>query len=300
LYGETVVGGPADSGTIFELSPNSTGGWTEAILYAFKGAPDGREPSGGLAFDASGNLYGTTFYGGTGNAENCIPILGCGTVFELSPMAGSGWTETVLYNFTASADGNWPSCSLVFDTSGNLYGTASNGGDYGAGTVLRLSPSSGGWTLAVLYSFTDASGEGQRPEAGLLFDHLGNLYGTTAYSVGGNGAVFELSPPSTGTVWQETVLHSFTNADGYLPDSGLIMDRWGSLYGTSRGLGFGPATAFKLNHSSAGWTFGVLHNLPGDSWAPLIRDAAGNLYGTTQNGGQRAGSGTVFELSPVK
>jgi uncharacterized repeat protein (TIGR03803 family) len=189
LFGETVVGGPADSGTVFELSPNSTGGWTETILYAFKGAPDGREPSGGLVFDASGNLYGTTFYGGTGNSVNCISIFGCGTAFELSPSAG-GWIETVLYDFTASTDGNWPSCALIIDNSGNLYGTASRGGNYGAGTVFQLSPSSDGWTFAALYSFTDASGEGQDPEAGLLLDHVGNLYGTTVYSVGGNWCSF--------------------------------------------------------------------------------------------------------------
>lgn len=293
LYGETALGGPGIYGTIFELSPNSSGGWAETILYSFTGGADGNGPSGGLIFDDAGNLYGTTRSGGIQN-PSCVEA--CGTVFELSPNSNGGWTETVLYAFTGLSDLEAPLSGVVFDAAGNLYGTTS----VGNGVVFQLSPSSSGWAFNIIFGFGGSTG--YSPQGNLVFDKAGNLYGTTGFvgPDGPYGAVWELSPPTTGTLWQPTVLHSFTNNnDGSLPLAGLIIDSWGNLYGTTRGF-LGSPTAFRLNHLKTGWTFGLLHFLPGWPLAPLARDAAGNLFGTTYNGGLRSGLGCVFELSSVK
>jgi uncharacterized repeat protein (TIGR03803 family) len=194
LYGTTREGGAFDSGTVFELSPNPGGTWTETVLYSFTGATgttDGNDPAGGVIFDAAGNLYGMTEAGGgSGN----------GVVFELSPNPGGTWTETVLYSFQGGHDGSAPNLStLTFDKAGNLYGETAFGGSdrcsgSGCGTVFELSPTGGGsWTESVVYRFQ--STDGSSPWRGLVFDAAGNLYGTTllggAY---GQGTVFELKP----------------------------------------------------------------------------------------------------------
>jgi uncharacterized repeat protein (TIGR03803 family) len=199
LYGTTLEGGDygcsaSGCGTVFELTPTAGGGWTETVLLNFNGS-DGSGPQAGLIFDAAGNLYGTTVGGGT----NCPPF-GCGTVFELTPTAGGGWTEKVLHSFGNGTDGANPFAGLIFDAAGNLYGTTYGGGTYrcgasGCGTAFELTPAAGGsWTETVLYSFSRGN-DGFEPEAGLIFDSAGNLYGTTA--VGGTydgGTVFELTP----------------------------------------------------------------------------------------------------------
>ena len=236
LYGATTDGGafgcaPTQCGTVFQVAPPLKNGdpWTETVLYVFKGnsSGDGNTPAGGVVIDGSGNLYGTTAYGGTGNCVLVGETVGCGTVFELSPPAqkGGAWTETVLYSFQGGKDGYLPSGDLVFDSKGNLYGATQYGGGYGScnapfypncGTVFELSPpqtKGGAWTEQVLYSFKGTSaaavlGDGANPNGGLLLDSKGAIYGTTSvgginsisctsypYYFVGCGTVFKLSPP---------------------------------------------------------------------------------------------------------
>jgi uncharacterized repeat protein (TIGR03803 family) len=308
LYGTTLGGGAQGLGTVFQLTPNKNGGWAEHVLHSFCSrtyCADGANPFAGLIFDQAGNLYGTTSGGGA-HGNN-----GGGTVFRLAPSQNGGWTESVLYSFCSlanCADGAAPAAGLIFDQAGNLYGTTPSGGAHNnGGTVFQLAPNqNGGWTEHTLYSFCSQARctDGLWPFAGLTFDQVGNLYGTT--SRGGahsQGTVFQLTPKRNGS-WAEHVLHSFcpTNcADGAIPAAGLIFDQAGNLYGTT---GFGGAhdwgIAFQLTPNQNGWTEHVLHNfccaygvLPA---AGLIFDLAGNLYGTTSKGTQ--GWGTTFQLTP--
>ena len=131
LYGTTEAGGVYGYGTVFELTPNSDGSWTETVLYSFTGGTDGQGPFAGVIFDTIGNLYGTTTSGGE---------YGDGTVFTLTPNSGGGWTETVIYNFTGGNDGYEVVGGVTFDGAGNLYGTATQGGASGNGDVYELSP----------------------------------------------------------------------------------------------------------------------------------------------------------------
>jgi uncharacterized repeat protein (TIGR03803 family) len=331
FYGTTNQGGihqtcyeETSCGTVFELSPREGGGWTEQVLHSFGGGTDGVYPEAGLIMDGAGNLYGTTYQGGI--HQTCYGNTTCGTVFELSPREGGGWTEQVLHSFADGTDGAYPTGSLITDTAGNLYGTTPWGGihcdPYGCGTVFELSPrEGGGWTERLLHSFGEGN-DGIGPAAGLIFDAAGNLYGTT--SGGGihsfcdegtcGGTAFELSPRDGGG-WTEKVLHSFGEEDGSNPASGLIFDSAGNLYGTTPYGGIHPAcgtdtacgTAFELMpREGGGWTEKTLHsfgfhgdddgNTPFDA---LIMDRAGNLYGTTGLGGIY-GSGTVFEITPAE
>src|SRR5664279_2548239 len=186
----------------------ATSTWAAAedtVLHSFSNnGTDGIVPDGGVIFDAAGNLYGTTAGGGTYSK---------GTVFELTPTAGGGWTEKVLYSFNGNGtDGYAPYSGLVFDAAGNLYGTTEVGGTFNYGAVFELTPAAGGtWTEQVVYSFANNGTDGTVPKAGVIFDAAGNLYGTT--SQGGTytlGALFELTPAAGGT-WTEQVLHSFGN-----------------------------------------------------------------------------------------
>jgi uncharacterized repeat protein (TIGR03803 family) len=253
LYGTTLAGGEngcdhdlaQSCGTVFELSPNGSGGWTETLLYSFPSVGEGSEgyqPSPGLVFDQSGNLYGTTEQGGAGT---CVGSGGCGTVFELSPNGSGSWTETLLHSFQGNSDGQVPLAGVIFDQSGNLYGTAEEGGAYDSGVVFKLSPNgSGGWTEIILYSFGTSTGYNVNPAAGLIFDSAGDLYSTTANGgtgtncgVAGCGTIFELSPDGSGA-WTETILYSFQGGnDGDRPASGVIFDQSGHLYGTTSGGG---------------------------------------------------------------
>ncbi len=203
------------------------------MLYSFPGGSGGGYPFAGLIFDSAGNLYGTTRYDGSS---------GWGVVFELTPRANDQWVETVLYSFTGGADGSTPYAGLIFDGAGNIYGTTSAGGNLtctylpdSCGVVFELTPSaSGPWIETILYSFTGGS-DGANPNAGLIFDSGGNLYGTTLY--GGNqnndGVVFALTPSASGQ-WTETVLQAFTGGnDGARPYDGLILDSANNLYGTA-------------------------------------------------------------------
>jgi uncharacterized repeat protein (TIGR03803 family) len=239
LYGTTYLGGIGD-GTVFELTPEADGRWTEKVLHRFnntEGRPDGANPSASLVFDGAGNLYGTTAMGGSGYCNDP-----CGTVFELIRKTGGGWTEKVPHNFTDNGkDGFNPWAGLTLDASGNLYGTTAYGGTgpcmYGCGTVFELTPGAdGGWTEKVVHNF---NANGNYPYDSVIFDASGNLYGTTGY--GGNdacgygcGAVFELTPKAGGG-WTAKILHSFNyqRKDGYFPQGGLIFGTGGNLYGTT-------------------------------------------------------------------
>jgi hypothetical protein len=362
LYGTTVRGGTLNNGTAFKLTPPAGGGgqWTKTLLHSFSGQPDGIYPYAGLVFDSSGALYGTTVFGGT--------LDNYGTVYQLTPPSSGGtlWTETVLYRFTGGADGANPTYTgkLVFDRSGALYGTTQNGGNYGYGTVYKLTPPPGGtmWSLTTLYSFMGGS-DGRNPISGVIFDRDGALYGaahrgtsgystvykltppptggtpwtaTVVYAVGaipaegalvfddegalygttqpvgpGNwGTVYKLLPPASGgTQWTKLVLHTFTGgdftggADGSEPFGALILDQRGALYGTTRGGGLGYGTVYKVTPISGGtlWKETVLHSFGSSQfdgvnpWAGLVSDRSGTLYGTTAGGGN-PGYGTVFAV----
>jgi uncharacterized repeat protein (TIGR03803 family) len=301
LYGTTVMGGSENGGTVFETSPNGSGGWTTRVLYNFGiSGTDGQQPYAGLIFDGAGNLYGTTSAGGSE---------GYGTVFELTPNGSGGWREVTLHNFgIAYTDGIYPYAGLIFDGSGNLYGTTSKGGSEGHGTVFEMTPNgSGGWTEMVLHNFGITGTDGMGPYADLIFDAAGNLYGTTALGGSeGEGTVFEMTPNGSGG-WTERVLHNFGigDADGLYSYAGLIFDSAGNLYGTTAGGGSADdGTVFEMtSNGSGGWTERVLHNfgISGTDgmgpYAGLIFDAAGNLYGTTALGGSE-GEGAVFEMTP--
>lgn len=299
-YGTTVTGGAYGYGTVFELMPNRSGGWTEITLHDF--SDDGTDGSGpqGLIFDAAGNLYGTTSRGGASKF---------GTVFELTPNGSGGWAETILHSFYGK-NGNGPVGSLIFDAAGNLYGTTGSGGAYHYyGTAFELTPNgSGGWTEILLHSFNDNGTDGCNPQAGLVFDSAGNLYGTTwtcgAY---GGGTVFGLKRNKVGGGWSERVLHNFRNngKDGFQPASSLVVDATGNLYGTTVFGGAGPngeGTVFGMRHKlGGGWEEGVLHSFGSygtdgsQPYAAVLFDSAGNLYGTTELGGAQ-GLGAVFGM----
>ena len=288
FYGTTLSGGASDLGTVFKLD---TAG-TETVLHSFTSVPDGRYPLGGLVRDAAGNLYGTTSNGG---APDCNPPYGCGTVFKLDTTG----KETVLYSFKGGADGEYSYAALVLDAAGNLYGTTLNGGAYNFGTVFKLDAIG---TETVLYSFSGAPLDGEFSYAGIVRDTAGNLYGTTtrggASGMGGEGTVYKLD--TTGT---ETVLHSFTGSpvDGSFPYAGLIRDPAGNLYGiTTKGGASKRGAVFKVDATGKE---SILHNFNGTDGTGrnllrgLIRDGAGNLYGTTAFGGGAFNAGTLFKIS---
>jgi len=291
----------------------------EKMLHSFSNnGKDGTNPSASLIFDKSGRLYGETEVGG---------VYGDGTVFELRKNCHGQWKEEVLHSFNGN-DGTSPGGSLVFDKAGRLYGTTAVGGasgcsGYGCGTVFELIPGANGqWSEKVLYSFSGHA-DGGWPRGGVIFDAAGNLFGATdcggAYSgcgACGCGTVFELVRGAKGK-WTEEVLYSFDGGfDGEYPQSGLILDAQGNLYGTTGAGGYyGAGTVFELVRGSHGdWTEKVLHGFTYDNygegvvdpWASLVFDAAGNLYGTTAQGGAfwqgcaGFGCGTVFQLKHHK
>jgi len=279
LYGTTQYGGTHGGfGTVFKL--NATG--KETVLLSLAGTPDAEDPYSGLTRDKAGNFYGTTLYGGT--------MGGFGTVFKLHP----GGKEAILHSFAGTLDGEDPRSVLVRDAAGNLYGTTQYGGTNGGfGTVFKLDPTG---KLTLLHSFAGTP-DGEDPYAGVLRDKAGNLYGTSQYggTNGGYGTVFKLSPKGA-----LTLLHSFAGTpDGVNPLAGLLRDPAGNLYGTTYygGTNGGFGTVFKLSPKGK---LTLLHSFAGmpdgqNPYARLIRDPAGNLYGTTFYGGT-AGYGAVFKV----
>jgi|SRR5579872_181587 len=270
------------------------------VLHSFSG-PDGSTPTGALAVDALGNVYGTTALGGVGSG---CGSLACGVVYELSP-SGNGVTETVLSTFKGGTDGGGPQGGVILDGAGNLYGTTLYGGSGdGCGTVFQLTNLNGVWTKTVLHSFNSMSdNDGCFPFSGLTLDPAGNLYGTTAS--GGTydtGAVFELTPNSNGS-WNYSVIYNFQaggSGDGANPHGTMVFGS-GNLYGTTLNGGVNNAgTVFEMTPANGGWTETVIYTFDGqhgaNPYSGVILDASGNLYGLTFAGGI-AGAGVVFELT---
>ena len=297
LYGATGAGGTYSSGVVFILAP----GGKEIILYEFKGQAngDGASPHGRLAFDGNGNIFGTTQGGGTN---------GTGTVFELSPIRGGGWTEKVIYNFSAGgADGSIPSAGMTIAPDGTMYSTTPDGGAFGAGVIFSLKKTSKGWKQTVIHSLNYPA-EGGFPYEGLLRDTAGNLYGVAPSGGSGQqGVVYRMSHTKKG--WVYTELYSFTgqNGDGsglYWID--LISDASGNIYGaTSFGGTNGTGTVWELVYSKTKKTysenilyeFGVSGGGDGNNpYGGLAMDTKGNLYGTALNGGA-SGLGAFYKLT---
>jgi hypothetical protein len=299
-------------------------GATEKTIYSFAGGTgDGAYPNTNLVMDKTGNLYGTTDSGGIG--DSCSPFgASCGVVYELQ-RSGATFTESVIYSFTGGTDGGLPYGNLIIDAKGNLYGTTYLGGNqFGCpggpcGVVFELSKVNGTWQETILHDF-GASGDGWYPNAGVVMDSKGNLYGTTnvggisgacnadGFAGYGCGVVYELSPAGNAT-WSETILYEFTGgADGGFPNAPVTLDKSGNLYGVTSTWGDGSGctdgcgTIFKLSPSQGNWTESTIYTFTGyaDGGNPvtgLILDSAGNLYGTAQGGSAYYGS--VFQLKPA-
>jgi uncharacterized repeat protein (TIGR03803 family) len=314
LYGTTAMGGANGFGEVFKLSREYEGHWAITVLHSFNFSnygTDGYYPLSGVIMDASGTLYGTTQWGGTYNS---------GTVYRLKPV-GETWIETLLYSFNDNGqDGYEPYAPLISDNAGNLYGTTYSGGTSGkgcggsgCGTVFQLKPVGKGWNESVLFSFKDNLKDGFKPWGGVVFDEAGNLYGTTSGGgpmfggcSGGCGTVFQLSP--NGNHWTENVIHYFreNNIDGYSSLAGLAIDVQGALYGTTfYGGKYNDGIVFRVRQVNNKWVETVLHTF---DWSltvkdgtlpssPLVLDKSGNLYGTTQDGGNY-NQGAVIEVTP--
>ena len=327
LYGTTSEGGGTQCqrgegcspnvggcGTVFNLQPsahatgNALGTWNETVLYRFSGSSDGAAPQGDLAFDANGNLDGVTATGGTlGGLCGTQFGDGCGTVYQLS-RSGSGWAENVLYSFQPSNDGADPRGGVTLDAAGSIYGTTVNSTlplTPDCGTVFQLTQSGGSWQSTILHQFGVQAFDGCQPFGGLIFDSSGNLYGATTriYEGGivGSGEVYGLSY-SAGNGWQCSLLFEFPD-DGYGgPESTLIMDSAGNLYGTTAGYGLHRyGEAFELIPNGGSWSYVDLHDFTGGDdggypYGSLVQDAEGNIYGTAQAGGTY-GHGVVFEIT---
>lgn len=270
-------------------------------IYTFTGGSnDGSLPVVGLSMDAAGSLYGTTLAGG--NQVSCPPP-GCGTVYQVTNTGGT-WVETLAHKFNGpywgdapigATDGYAPYARAIVGPDGSLYGTTNSGAE-GGGTVYQLTASNGGWKETVLYRF-GAADRGS-PYGDLVFDQAGNLYGTT--TMGGSyyhGMVFRLSRAGSG--WTESVLYSFPGGSGLeYPNSGVIFDQAGNLYGSCISGLYGYGVIYQLTPSGSGWTENDLYAFQlgsdGLGSGALIFDPSGNLYGTSDT----ASGVLVFMLSP--
>ena len=270
-------------------------------MYAFTGenGDAGGPYNGDLIFDAAGNIYGTTEWGGAYQ---------WGAAYELTPAHG-GWTESVIYSFNGSGPQGWgnPQTGLIMDQSGNLYGTTISENNYASGVTYQLVPSESGWTGNVLHAF-QCNADGCLPDA-LIFDPAGNILGaTTAGGPNGNGTVYKLLA-SDG--WSLDTVYSFARNQAPTEDR-LTMDAAGNLYGTSPdGGAYGNGSVFKLSPSGNSYVYTDLYDFTGGSdgqhpSGPVVVDSNGNLYGTTGAGGNlndcwsefSRGCGTVWELTP--
>ena len=294
LYGTATFGGTHDAGTVFKLNQVNSS-WVFSPLYEFTGASDGGFPFGGVTIGPNGALYGTTQQGGDE---------GDGTVYALRPPATfcrsvtCYWDETVLHSFTGAPDGALPEyVNLVFDQAGDIYGTTYVGGVGAYGIVFELTPSGGGYTENIIQSFGYPAG-GSYPEAGVVLDTAGNVYGTTQFGGTGTGlycmfycgTVFQLVPSSGG--WTENVLVNFDVTNGYNPQANPIIDASGNLYGTA-------GVVYKLAPSGGGFTDSVIYtfNAVCEEQSALAMDAAGNFFGVCDQGPGADGDGWVYELT---
>lgn len=267
LYGTTYNGGTAGMGTVFEVIP-SVNGWSEKVLYNFKGGSDGANPVADLTLSSTGALYGTTYQGGsvtiTNSPPSCTTTTPCvytnwGVVFQVSPQGGGVWTETVLYTFTGGSDGGSPESALIIGPNGVLYGSTFWGGTptpcsvggypQGCGTIYQLAPPQGGgttWTQTVLHTFTGSSPDGAHPYLNLALNSTsGALFGTT-FAGGANvdvcapeaydgcGSIFSVKPPKTpGGSWTKSNIIVFPGTPGAGSPNGLILKTGGTMYGTT-------------------------------------------------------------------
>lgn len=298
IYGTTVLGGDFGSGTVFQLSPTPNG-WVHTVLYSFTGGTDGGEPYKGVTLDRDGNLYGTAVTGGSGNCEG-----GCGVIYKLTKTKGS-WTQKVVHAFTGGNDGSGPGSRVTVDRAGNIYGMTPTGGEYGLGTIYQIRPpSTGALTFKVIHAFTGGA-DGSSGSAGRMILRDGRLYGAaTTGGSHGSGVVFELTPMAFGK-WDFKTIYTFQGQpDASFPYGALLFDPSGNIYGTTYYGGVnGIGAVYKLSPQPVGeWTEDVIYSFQQgtDGNSPisnLVFDKAGNLYGTTSEGG--LGSGTIFKLSPV-
>lgn len=282
LFGTTDSGGPGNNGTVFEIA-KASGNLT--TLATFNGS-NGAYPEAGVILDASGDLFGTTESGGA---------VGSGTVFEITK--GSGIVTTLvnfdIWNTYSTSNGAYPVAPVIFDSSGNLFGTTSAGGANGCGTVFEIAKGSG--ALTTLATFMVSNGE--NPEAAVTFDSSGDLFGTTegANSSAVWGTVFEIAKGS-GTL---TTISSFNGTDGGNPKAAVTFDTSGNLFGTTSGGGAdGYGTVFEIAKGSNSLsTLASFNGTDGEApEAAVALDTSGNLFGTTYNGGA-AGDGALFELA---
>ena len=313
LYGTTNAGGGGSCvqswghsgcGTVFHLRPSPTlclaisCRWNDTVLYQFTGGTDGGGPWGGVALDQAGNVYGTTYEGGSGD----------GVAYAVTH-SQSGWTESVIHTFTGGSDGGDPASNPISDSNGNLYGTTLFGGDigsncpFGCGTVFELTRSGSNWNESVLHAFAN-NGNTALPQAGLVLDSAGNLYGTTE---SGLNTVFELSPGSGGWTFNTLYGTSFGGLNAFR--SPVTMDSAGNLYGVTEfggsGCTYGCGTVFKLSPSAGGWTYTTLHEFnDADGFEPyggVVVDSNGVVYGTASGGGGgdcELGCGVVWKITP--
>jgi uncharacterized repeat protein (TIGR03803 family) len=303
LYGTTYNGGDFVScgygcGTVFKLTWQD-GKWSHTVLHDFqRDGQDGYYPLGALAIDQDGNLFGTTTQGGA--HEN-------GTVFMLAPNGDGSYSETIIYNFCSvfdCLDGAYPEAGLTIDAAGNLYGTASWGGNVYGGVVFKLARRNN-WKYRVVYSLLGAYNG--HSYAGVTFDNAGNLYGTTnGGSCFRGGTVFKLTPRNHDE-WYYRLLYKFTpeGKDGACPSSAVTLDPQGNVYGTTaRGGAYDVGVVYQLTpRKHELWQETVLHsfnlNDGAEPYGGLVRDASGDFYGTLTAGGKN-GLGSVFKLTLIK
>jgi len=256
------------------------------VLYSFTGGADGAAPAyGDLVFDRAGNIYGTTFFGGS---------FGAGTVFKLT-RSGSGWTESVLWTFTGNDDGGFPYSGVILDNAGNLYGATNIGGAEYSGTVYELSPTQSGWSETTLYSFTGEYGDGA---GSLIMDGRGNLFGIAGGFSSPSSGVYELKPQNGN--WSFALLQSFAN-EYTSPVAAPAFDAQGNLYGPLPTVNDGNGEIFKLTPAGSQWVYSPFYQFNGFNGSTPIGavtfDANGNMYGTVSAGGT-GGYGTVWEITP--
>jgi len=295
LYGTSFYNASGLEGNVYKLG--SSGKYTQVCALPLSAAGTYPWPQAGVIRDSAGNLYGTTEYGGASNAGD---VYKCDTHGHVD----------VLHSFSGGVDGGYPFGSLIRDSAGNLYGTASGSSACyqplsgpvsipGYGVVFKLSPSG---SYSVLHRFTGGS-DGGTPCAGVIRDSAGNLYGTTLYGGANDGGVVYKIDTSDS----ETVLYNFSEADGAYPVAGVIRDADGNLYGTTWAggtacsvPGYGPGSCGVVYKLDSSGTETVLHSFTGtdggNPYAGVVRDDAGNLYGATTFGG--IDYGVVFKLEP--
>lgn len=286
-------------GYIFSLRPalnactTALCNWNFNFLYGFTGGGDGGTPRyGDLVFDQAGTMYGTGSVGGDQN--------GNGVVYKATG-SGGNWTEQSIYNFAGAPDGSHPYAGVILDGAGALYGTTTAGGSSGNGTIFKLTPNGGSWSEQIIYNFSGGS-DGGFPVSGLVFDSMGNLYGTTASGgSNGGGTVFKLTPNGGG--WNFSTVFSFTGTGQCGPWGFVTFDAAGNMYGTTRCDGTSSdGSVWKLTNSGGNWTYSSLHDFTGGNdgkfpYGNVTFDSSGNIYGTASIAGQH-NAGTIWEITP--